>query len=60
VASAILGETVAPALGFVPLPWPFFVFLVGATATYLALVQWAKARILPRFAVRAGATLQRA
>ncbi|HEU4664383.1 MAG TPA: magnesium-translocating P-type ATPase [Dokdonella sp.] len=35
-------------LGFVPLPAPFYAFLAGATATYLALVQWAK-QILSRF-----------
>jgi len=32
----------AAALGFVPLPWPFFAFLAGATATYLLLVEAAK------------------
>jgi hypothetical protein len=30
------------ALGFVALPWPFFVFLVVATATYVLLVGAAK------------------
>jgi Mg2+-importing ATPase len=36
-------------LGFVPLPWGFFVFLVGATLTYLLLVQLAKGRIMRRW-----------
>jgi Mg2+-importing ATPase len=52
LAALLPWAPVASALGFVPLPWPFFIFLVGATATYLALVQWAKVRILPRFAAR--------
>lgn len=32
-------------LGFVPLPAGFFAFLLGATLTYLLLVQWAKRRV---------------
>ena len=52
VAAALPWTPVAPALGFVPLPWPFFAFLGVATLTYLALVQWAKARLLPRFVAR--------
>lgn len=35
----------APLLGFVPLPGRFFVFLLAATVTYLALVEWAKRRV---------------
>lgn len=38
----------APVLGFVPLPWTYFLFLVGATVTYLALVQGVKQRLLRR------------
>jgi Mg2+-importing ATPase len=33
-------------LGFVPLPLGFFLFLAGATATYLLLVQVVKARLM--------------
>ncbi|WP_394850993.1 hypothetical protein LZC95_35525 [Pendulispora brunnea] len=36
----------AAVLGFVPLPWPFFVFLALATATYLLLVERVKRRML--------------
>jgi Mg2+-importing ATPase len=38
----------AKPLGFVPLPPGFFFFLIGATGTYLALVELAKRRILRR------------
>ncbi|HEX5501036.1 MAG TPA: magnesium-translocating P-type ATPase [Thermomicrobiales bacterium] len=38
----------ATALGFVPLPPRFFLFLAGATATYLLLVEVAKRRLLRR------------
>jgi Mg2+-importing ATPase len=38
----------AGTLGFVPLPWPFFAFLIGATVTYLVLVELAKRRVLSR------------
>jgi Mg2+-importing ATPase len=40
---------VATFLGFVPLPWGFFLFLAVATATYLLLVQVAKRRIMRRW-----------
>jgi Mg2+-importing ATPase len=36
----------APALGFVPLPAGFFVFLAAVTVTYLALVEVVKRRVL--------------
>jgi len=50
VIAAVLPFTPAAGpLGFEPLPAPFFLFLVLATATYLLLVQWVKARVLPRF-----------
>jgi Mg2+-importing ATPase len=49
VATLLPWTPFAPALGFVPLPAPYFAFLIGATITYLLLVQWAKTRILPRF-----------
>jgi P-type Mg2+ transporter len=39
---------VASLLGFVPLPATFFVFLAGATLTYLLLVEVAKRRLLRR------------
>jgi Mg2+-importing ATPase len=35
-------------LGFVPLPAAFFAFLIGATGTYLGLVELAKRRVLRR------------
>lgn len=35
-------------LGFVPLPGPYFLFLAGATATYLVLVEIAKRRLVRR------------
>lgn len=35
-----------PPLGFVPLPAGYFAFLVGATATYLGLMEWLKRRLL--------------
>jgi len=49
VATILPWTPIAPALGFVPLPWSYFAFLTAATATYLFLVQWAKTRILPKF-----------
>ena len=49
LATALPWSPAAEALGFEPLPGPFFLFLVLATATYLLLVQWVKARVLPRF-----------
>jgi Mg2+-importing ATPase len=38
----------APALGFVPLPPAYFLFLVAATTTYLALVEAVKRRLIGR------------
>jgi len=38
----------AGTLGFVPLPARYFAFLIAATATYLAIVESAKRRVLPR------------
>ncbi|MGZ6097780.1 MAG: magnesium-translocating P-type ATPase [Myxococcaceae bacterium] len=53
VVAAVLPWTrAAEPLGFEPLPAPFFLFLAVATATYLLLVQWVKARMLPRFTAR--------
>jgi Mg2+-importing ATPase len=49
LAAALPWSPFAGALGFEPLPAPFFLFLALATATYLVLVQWVKARVLPRF-----------
>jgi Mg2+-importing ATPase len=40
--------SLAGPLGFVPLPPAFFVFLIGATGTYLTLVEVAKRRMLRR------------
>jgi P-type Mg2+ transporter len=39
---------VAEPLGFTPLPAGFFLFLIGATATYLALVEIVKRRLIGR------------
>ena len=39
---------VASTLGFVPLPPAYFVFLVAATVTYLALVEVVKRRLIGR------------
>jgi Mg2+-importing ATPase len=38
----------APYLGFVPLPAGYFVFLAGATGTYLVVVEMVKRRLLGR------------
>lgn len=38
----------APVLGFVPLPGTYFLFLAGATLTYLALVELVKRRLMSR------------
>lgn len=35
-------------IGFVPLPMVYFGFLVGATAFYLAMVEWLKGRLMSR------------
>jgi len=37
-------------VGFTPLPGTYFLFLVGATATYLMLVEAAKRRLMRRIA----------
>jgi P-type Mg2+ transporter len=42
----------AQPLGFVPLPCAFFIFLAGATITYLLLVELAKRRLIGRLFVR--------
>ena len=39
---------VAGPLGFTPLPWSYFAFLVPAGGTYLALVELAKRRLSTR------------
>ena len=39
----------ATLLGFTALPAAFFVFLAGATATYLLLVEFAKRRLMRQF-----------
>jgi P-type Mg2+ transporter len=52
LAAVLPWTPAAAALGFEPLPGPFFLFLALATATYLLGVQWVKARVLPRFALR--------
>jgi Mg2+-importing ATPase len=38
----------AEPLGFVPLPLRYFVFLAGATVTYLVLVEVVKRRLIRR------------
>lgn len=42
------GSRFAGQLGFVPLPGRYFLFLLLATGTYLALVEFAKRRIIPQ------------
>ncbi len=49
VGIALRVSPLAPFLGFVPLPMGFFLFLGGATVTYLLLVQVAKRRIMRRW-----------
>jgi P-type Mg2+ transporter len=49
VAAVLPWTAAAGPLGFEPLPGPFFLFLAVATATYLLLVQWVKARVIPKF-----------
>jgi len=48
VGSLLPVTPLGPPLGFVPLPRAFYGFLVGATATYLALVEVAKRRLIGR------------
>ena len=52
VAVLLPWTPLAPTLGFVPMPFAFFGFLVVATLTYLAMVEWAKVRLLPHFQTR--------
>ena len=42
--------TAGGALGFTPLPGPFFTFLAISTITYLLLVEWAKRLLFSRVA----------
>jgi len=52
VVGAVLPFTpLATVLGFAPLPATYFVFLIGATGTYLMLVELAKRRLMRRLAV---------
>jgi hypothetical protein len=54
---AVLPATpAAAALGFVPLPASYFLFLVAATIAYLALVEVTKAAIMKRVALRSPGT----
>jgi Mg2+-importing ATPase len=41
----------AMVLGFTPLPGSYFLFLIGATGTYLMLVELAKRSLMRRVAV---------
>ncbi|MBI1847842.1 MAG: cation transporting ATPase C-terminal domain-containing protein, partial [Candidatus Rokubacteria bacterium] len=52
IGMALPFSPLAPALGFVPLPAGFFVFLAAATLTYLVLVEVVKRRLLGRRAGR--------
>jgi Mg2+-importing ATPase len=53
VAGCVLPFTpLAAALGFVPLPAAYFVFLVAATVTYLALVEAVKRRLIGRLVAK--------
>lgn len=51
VGMALPFTPVAGVLGFVPLPAPFFLFLLVATGTYLILVEWTKRWLLGRAGV---------
>jgi Mg2+-importing ATPase len=52
LVGAVLPFTpLATVLGFAPLPATYFVFLIGATGTYLMLVELAKRRLMRRVAV---------
>ena len=52
LVGAVLPFTpLATVLGFAPLPATYFVFLIGATGTYLVLVELAKRRLMRRLAV---------
>jgi Mg2+-importing ATPase len=48
VGAALPWSPLAGLLGLVPPPPAFFLFLVGATATYLALVEAVKRRVMGR------------
>jgi P-type Mg2+ transporter len=45
-AMALPFTPLAPALGFTPLPFGYFLFLIGAVATYLCLVEIVKRRLM--------------
>ena len=49
VGAALPFTPLAGALGFVPLPAGYFLFLAGATATYLLLVEIVKRRLMREF-----------
>lgn len=51
VGLALPYSPLARPLGFMPLPASYFVFLGGATATYLILVEFIKRRLLGRLAL---------
>jgi Mg2+-importing ATPase len=46
LGAALPYSPLAGVLGFEPLPAPYFLFLVGATVTYLGLVEFAKRHLL--------------
>ncbi len=48
IGAILPSSPVAERLGFVPLPVTYFVFLAGATLTYLALVELVKRRLITR------------
>jgi Mg2+-importing ATPase len=48
VGLAVPFSPLAGPLGFTPLPGAFFLFLVGATGTYLGLVEIVKRRLMAR------------
>ncbi|PYM13456.1 MAG: magnesium-translocating P-type ATPase, partial [Candidatus Rokuibacteriota bacterium] len=48
VGLALPFSPLAGALGFVPLPFEYFVFLAGVTVTYLGLVELVKRRLMVR------------
>jgi Mg2+-importing ATPase len=52
VGGFLPSSALARPLGFVPLPRGFFIFLAGASITYLLLVELAKRRLIGRLFVR--------
>jgi Mg2+-importing ATPase len=52
MGAALPATPLGGVLGFVPLPWTYFVFVALATIAYLALVEVAKSALVRRGALR--------